>query len=171
MAKYTKAFKLEVIHHYQKGLEGQRPTSRRFGIHRSLLSKWLSQHEHHGLDRTPRPYSAAFKASVIRYRRLHGTSLITTAARFDIPAFTTVRQWEILYRAGGIEALADKRKGQAPRMKPSHKPFLPGQRPLSELTPDELLREAEYLRAENAYLKKLEALIQQRRSPPKTGQK
>jgi transposase-like protein len=171
MSKYTKAFKLEVIHHYQKGLEGQTLTSRRFGIPRSLLRKWLSQHEHHGLDKTPRRYSAAFKASVVRYRRTHGTSLITTAAMFNIPAFTTVRQWEILYSAGGIEALADKRKGRTFRMKTPLKPFLPGQRPLSELTPDELLREAEYLRAENAYLKKLEALVQQRRSLPKTGQK
>ena len=171
MAKYTKAFKLKVIHHYQKGSEGLYPTSQRFGVSRSSLRKWLAQHEHHGLDNTSQFYSAAFKASVIGYRRIHGTSLMATAVRFNIPSFTTVRQWEILYKEGGIEALSAKRKGRPLKMKPPLKPYAPSQRPLSELTPDELLREAEYLRAENAYLKKLEALIQQRRSRPKTGQK
>lgn len=40
----------------------------------------------------------------------------------------------------------------------SQKKFIPGAKPLNEMTPTELLRELEYLRAENAYLKKLKTL-------------
>lgn len=170
MAKYTKAFKLEVIYHYLKGPEGQTLTARRFGISRSSLMKWLAQQAHHGLDNTTHPSGARFKESVVLYRRAHGTSLLATATRFNIAAFTTVRTWERLYQAGGIAALQDKRKGTVGRMKRVPQPP-PDQKPASALTPEELLREVEYLRAENAYLKKLEALIQQRRSQPKTGQK
>jgi transposase len=43
------------------------------------------------------------------------------------------------------------------------KPFAPSDKPANELTPKQLQRELEYLRAENAYLKKLRALVQEKR--------
>jgi len=41
-------------------------------------------------------------------------------------------------------------------------------KPLTELTHDELLRRAQYLEVENAYLKKLEAILAQARIPNST---
>ena len=52
------------------------------------------------------------------------------------------------------------------------KPFKPPTKPLSELTQAELARYVEYLQAENAYLKKLEALAQSKaakESKPKSS--
>jgi transposase len=51
------------------------------------------------------------------------------------------------------------------------KPFKPPTKPLSELTQAELARYVEYLQAENAYLKKLEALVQSKKQAAQTKAK
>lgn len=45
-------------------------------------------------------------------------------------------------------------------MTKSPKSYIPSNKPVSEMSPEELMRELEYRRAETAYLKKLEALAQ-----------
>lgn len=44
------------------------------------------------------------------------------------------------------------------------KPFKPTNKPVEEMTQAELMREVQYRRAETAYLKKLEAVLQARES-------
>ena len=46
------------------------------------------------------------------------------------------------------------------------KPFKPTNKPVEEMTQAELMRELQYRRAETAYLKKLEAVLQARESSP-----
>jgi transposase len=67
--------------------------------------------------------------------------------------------WQRLYAQGGLAALGRKPRERLPMMKP----FKPPTKPLSELTQAELARYVEYLQAENAYLKKLEALVQSKK--------
>ena len=71
--------------------------------------------------------------------------------------------WERRYNQGGINALANRR-GHLVMKKPKNStdPQI-ANKPWAELTPKELLREIEYLQAENAYLKKLDALIQEKK--------
>jgi len=42
------------------------------------------------------------------------------------------------------------------------KPFTPTNKPVTQMTPQELMQELEYRRVETDYLKKLEALAQQK---------
>jgi transposase len=49
-------------------------------------------------------------------------------------------------------------------MSKPRKPAPPPGRPVAGMTPEEIAQELEYLRAENAYLKKLDALIQEKKS-------
>ncbi len=162
MSKYSLSFKLEVVQHYLSGQEGQEATAKRFGIDHSAVRKWSAAWKLHGeagLTTRHFTYSPAFKESVILYMREHQLSVRETCAKFTIPAFSTVSQWERLYDEGGLEALTDsrRRKKTMPERPENHR-LPPLQAPLD---PDER-EELEQLRAEVAYLKKLQALLRER---------
>ena len=81
-------------------------------------------------------------------------------AEFGVRDSGTISQWLRLYQLGGIDALQPKPKGRAKQMP---KPKQPQSKRITadqDKTHAELLKELEYLRAENAFLKKLDALIQ-----------
>ncbi len=80
-------------------------------------------------------------------------SCIETGIQFGISGSSTVWQWERRYLENGIEGLEDKKKGRKPR---TPKPKLPKTRQ------EELEEENLRLRAEVAYLKKLNALVAER---------
>jgi transposase len=82
-----------------------------------------------------------------------------TGAVFNIGNPASIGIWERRYQDGGMEALAGPPRTEhenmvAPTAKPAPKPND------DERTRDELLSELVDLRAEVAYLKKLEALVQ-----------
>lgn len=113
MSKYSLSFKLEVVQHYLSGLEGQKATAKRFGIDHSAVRKWTAAWKLHGeagLTARHFTYSPAFKESVILHMREHRLSVREVCAKFTIPAFSTVCQWERLYDEGGLEALTDSRR-------------------------------------------------------------
>jgi transposase len=100
----------------------------------------------------------------------HQLSINQAASHFNIPAPSTIGQWQRLYNEGGITALEPKPKGRRAMSKPSDIKALLA-KPLSSLTHEELLRKAQYLEVENAYLKKLEALAQQKHLASKNKSK
>jgi transposase len=102
--------------------------------------------------------------------QINQISIRPAAAHFNIAAPSTIGQWLHLYIGGGITALEPKPKGRPPMSKPSNIKALLG-KPLTSLTHEELLRKAQYLEVENAYLKKLEALAQQKHLASKNKSK
>jgi len=91
----------------------------------------------------------------------HHLSARPVAAHFKIGSMAAILQWQKLYNEGGLAALQAKRKGRSFMSKPC-KPFIPTNKPVTQMTPEELMQELEYRRVETAYLKKLEALAQQK---------
>ena len=91
----------------------------------------------------------------------HKLSINQAASHFNIPAPSTIGQWQRLYNEGGITALEPKPKGRPPMSKRSEIQALQA-KPSDQLTHEELLLKSHYLEVENAYLKKLEALAQQK---------
>ena len=172
MAKYSYEFKLLVVEHYIQNKGGYRFLSKEFKVQRSAVFKWVALYRLHGaesLKKKPNAkYSLAFKRSVIEHMRQQMWSINQTAAHFNIPAFTTVSHWEKLYDAGKIEASLAHR-GRPKAMTKTPPPSL--EKPLEEMTHQELLAEARYLRTEHAYLKKLDALIQRKQLEEKNKQK
>jgi transposase len=90
-----------------------------------------------------------------------------TAAAFNIRNHSAVGVWERSYREGGFDALLPRPRGRpkqmpAPTTKPEPSPDD------EKRTREELLAELNQLRMENAYLKKLRALVQakQKATPP-----
>ena len=166
MSKYSKRFKLKVVNAYLSQTLGTRQIAASFDINVRQLRDWVSVFKHQGADAlAPRQqwqeYSPAFKVDVLRYKQQQSASLSEVANHFHIPSASTIYVWEQRYNQGGIVSLTHRRG--RPVMKKSQNSTDPhiAKKPWSELTPQELLREIEYLQAENAYLKKLEALIQQ----------
>lgn len=88
-----------------------------------------------------------------------GTSLYETAAIFNIPAPSTISTWKLKFEAGGLDALKLNKKG-SPSMKKETKITEPKKPEPTEGTVEALQAKIERLEMENAYLKKLNALVQ-----------
>lgn len=98
-------------------------------------------------------YTGEFKQMVIETMRNEGLSYRETAGRFEINDHHRVMSWERIYIEEGPEGLYVERRGRSSKG---------GGRPPKQLKPEveeDLIAEVQRLRAENAYLKKLRALI------------
>lgn len=158
--KHTIEFKYQVVLHYLNSDDGSRKTARLFGIDHGTVRTWAEHWKASGVDGftiSTKHYSAACKESVLLWMQENHQSSRKAAARFKIATTATINRWARLYREGGIIALRNKPRGR-PAMsgKKNQKPSAsyPEFRSIEE--------ELEYLRAENAYLKKLRALIQEK---------
>ena len=159
MSKYSKEQKIAAIQQYLQSDDSFKIIADRLEIDLSSLKKWVRHYQQHGMaafEKKRTDYDAAFKLDVLKYVYSHNVSHQQAAAIFDIRNHGIIAKWRSQYQAGGFEALTSKRKGRPPmaRKKPAKKPD-------HERSQEELLEELEYLRAENAYLKKLDALIQE----------
>ena len=90
-------------------------------------------------------------------------SLSYTSAYFDLSSPGILFQWQKLYARDGITRLKPQKKGRPCVTNHSSTP-----KPSEQMTEKELREELDYLRAENAVLKKLEALAQARQKKAKT---
>ena len=173
MSKYSTEFKLQVVQEYLKS-GGKKRVAHLYGVHPSDVHKWTLAYRTHGLSslqkRALQHYTPEFKLSVLQYMKANQVSIRPTAAHFDIAAPSSIATWQKLYNEGGITALEPKPKGRPPMSKPSEIKALLA-KPLTSLTHEELLRKAQYLEVENAYLKKLEALAQQKHLASKNKSK
>ncbi|SQI19373.1 transposase IS3517 [Corynebacterium jeikeium] len=102
---------------------------------------------------TKQQYSFEIKKEVVE-RHLAGETRMDLAREFGLSSDILVRDWARKWRKGGDEALKPKPKG---RPKGSAAP-----KPLTE--EEKLRRRIARLEAENAYLKKLRDLRNQRRA-------
>jgi transposase len=160
MSKYSKQFKLKVVKEFLK-FGGLKRVAHLFEISHADVRKWAlayQAHGHSGLSPKRQHYSPQLKLQVLQYMAKHQVSARPTAAHFGIGSMTTILQWQRLYNEGGIAALKPKPKGRLFMSQFNIKALL--KKPISELTPEELRRRLEYSEAEAAYLKKLEALAQ-----------
>jgi transposase len=164
MSKYSAQFKLKVVNDYLSG-GGYLRVANHYGINTTDVRKWVLAHKLHGVSalqkRGYQQYTPQFKLLVLEHMRTYGASPRLAAAHFNIASSSTVLVWQRLYNEGGITALEPKPKGR-PAMPKRHEIQALLAKPSSELTPEELLRKLHYLEVENAYLKKLQALAQQK---------
>ena len=170
MTKYSLDFKVEVIKACLSGTEGTRSVAKRFDVNRTALRRWVAAYNAHGLDGLKarhQPYSIDFKHQVVQSIRNGSMTVNAALAHYNIPSNVTLLTWVRLYNEGGINALQNKPRGR-PKMSKQSKPHPVPEKPLEEMTREELLEELEYRRAEVAYLKKLDALIQSRKLAAKS---
>lgn len=163
MAKYNEQLKRKLVKQYLAGVAGTRMLAQRYGVARTALRRWITAYEQHGSQGLRRKYSgydAQFKMSVLRRMWREELSQQQVAAAFDIRCPGHIAKWERQYHAGGIDALAPRPRGRPKKMTHSDHDKPAEASVPDERTREQLLKENEYLRAEVAYLKKLDALLQ-----------
>lgn len=159
---YSTELKLKIIREYLNGNLGYKQLAIKYHIGSAVdVRKWVALYQKHGiegLDKRSRTYTGDFKVSVVEYMHNTGTSLFETAAHFNIPSKDSIKRWEYIYYEEGKEALYKERRGRVIKMG-TEKPI----KPKNDIQKkEELIAEVQQLRMENEYLKKLNALIQER---------
>ena len=94
-------------------------------------------------------YTAEFKRMVIETMLEEKLSYRETERRFDLPN-KRVAAWERIYLTEGPEGFSIERRGRGSAGRPKKLP---------KEVEEDLLAEVQRLRAENAYLKNLQALV------------
>ena len=166
MTKYDEQFKLAVVRQYLDGDIGYKEVARQRGLSHSMVHRWIVWFRAHGTFVAAKqvgPYSADFKLSVLRHMWDNSLSFGQTAVLFNLRNPHSLSMWERIYRADGPSGLLPRRRARLEHMTiPTTKPE---PAPKADERPrDELLAELEYLRMENAYLKKLGALVQSKQT-------
>jgi len=98
-------------------------------------------------------HTAEFKQHVIEARQAAGLSYKETARQFAISCDKRIKAWERIYLEEGPEGFLVERRGRASGAgngRPSE---------LDKQVEEDLIAEVQRLRAENAYLKNLQALV------------
>ena len=169
MSKYSDQFKLTAVQAYLEDGKGFRTVAQRFAVDFSLLRRWVCAFQKHGQFSLRKPgqrYSATYKRSVLEYMHKHQLSLRQTAAHFGLGQSSQIGIWARQHYSGSLDLPAPKRRKPAAMSKKPY-PIKPTTSDDTDKSRDQLLAELEWLRMENAYLKKLEELKEQERSQPK----
>jgi transposase len=153
--KHTTKFKQKIVAEVEKGNRTLSSLTSEYSLSQGMVKFWRSLHNKHGtkgLAQTNRKYTANYKAKVIRYMLDNSLSLTQTCVHFNIHSRSTVVKWISTYNKEGIAGLSKETRGRIINMSRKAK---------KNLTKEEqLLEELADLKAENAYLKKLHALVQ-----------
>ena len=99
-------------------------------------------------------YTGEFKQEVVETMQREKLSYKEVARLYGITAHDRVASWERIYLEEGPEGLYIERRGRGSKGSPPKK--------LKPEVEEDLLAEVQRLRAENAYLKKLNALVAER---------
>ena len=101
-------------------------------------------------------YTGEFKQNVIETMRREGLSYRETALRFSVCNHHRIASWERIYLEEGAEGLYVDRRGRVSSASGARKSRPPK---LAKQVEEDLIAEVQRLRAENDYLKKLNALV------------
>jgi len=156
--RFTKEFKLECVRKYKAGEVINDPGGCKHTTFWNKVRCWVRIYDalgEVGLEHKKPKRSWRDKMDMIQ-RVLDGESIQNAALSNGIQEYL-LSKWYKIYQESGVDGLKLDRRGRPPKMakkpKTSNEPK----------TTEELEKELEYLRAENEYLKKLNALVQERK--------
>ena len=169
--KYNFEFKLRCVEEVLSKNRSIKSVATEEGLNLSNLKLWISFYNKYGvkglIPRQNQSYTIDFRCMVLDSISKKFLSLNEACLEFNIPSHSIIINWQQRFEQYGIEGLVDKPRGRPKSMtykrakKKSNKPLT---------REEELLLEIESLRAENALLKKLQALIQAEEAAKKRKQ-
>lgn len=162
--KFSISFKEALVKELLQGTVGSTALAAKHGISARYLRRLVKRYEDHGSlshQHSNNLYEKTFKIACVLSVIKKRLSLSEAASSFGIPTDSTIVHWMKLYAEFGEEGLETTKVGRKENMSvPKNKKKKESSAPEVSALQEEL----EYLRAENAYLKKLSALIQQEES-------
>ncbi len=149
MAQYAVKYKKKVLTYFDKN--GIGATCRKFRHSRSVIYRWKRKEMTVGFMRKKtKTYTVNEKLDILNYYWKHGAT--ETELKFDINSAVFFK-WERTFKEYGVEALNYDGRGRRPNSLGTK----------NDVNADkDLLEENQMLRMENEYLKKLDALVQER---------
>jgi transposase len=171
--KFSFEEKLAVVQRVLKGIESAKSAARRIGGGKTTVQRWVDHYRQSGKAGLKLPrgqYAGSFKLKVIRHMLENQLSLAQTATLFGIPQSDTVWRWHKKYEREGSSGLLMESRGRKKQL------MAPKSQKKAKKTPETseeklaaLQAELEYLKIENAYLKKLRALVQEEEARKKSN--
>lgn len=152
--KYSPHLALEVCQGIEKGHRSGASYSRLYGIDEKEISLWLAQYRLYGATVFDQEmiYTQQERKHIVEDKLKNALTLTETCLKYKILHRSSLRNWIRQYKNGRLE-----------QMKAQNKPNK--QKDTQEQSKTERIKELErellYVRAENAYLKKLQALMQE----------
>lgn len=167
MRKYTHEQRLKAVLDVVEKHMSCRAVGKQMGCGDTPVRRWVKRYEQFGVEGVllkHGTYSGEFKQHVVEYMHENHLSVFEAAALFGIPSNTTLGNWERIYYEEGPQALYIDNRGRNKNMASdkAKKEKLNIKTELSKETEEDLIAEVQRLRMENAYLKKLNALVQER---------
>lgn len=145
--KHSSEFKCLVVQYFLEMHRGYTMTARHFSLERSVVRSWVRRYRTHGfaglLRRQPTVYhTLAFKRMVVETMHNESLSAYQASSQFDGISPSSILKWKRLYEYGLLD-------GQEETLAMTKKVYRPDRKkPDTEKTPEELLRELQYMRAE-----------------------
>ena len=161
MSKYSYEERLEAVLRVVEEGMSVRKSAKILGTAYEHVRRWVMRYEQfgpEGLIVKHGSYSGAFKVAVIEYMHENHLSLSQAAVKFGVPCDATVGKWERIYYEEGPQGLYQDNRGRKSKMSSDK----PRKKKISKETEEDLIAEVQRLRMENEYLKKLQALVQER---------
>jgi transposase len=161
MAKYTYEQRLKAVLDITEKHMSCDAVGKLLGCHKELVRRWLKLYEQYGIEGLSLKhgtYAGDFKQHVVEYMHENHLSAFETAVLFRIPNSNAIGRWERIYYEEGPQALYRENRGRKKDMTSDK----PKKKKLNKETEEDLIAEVQRLRMENAYLKKLNALVQER---------
>lgn len=163
MSKLTRENKIEI---YERRLKGETISSlsKNFNINMSNIEYLVALIRKHGYDilrsDNNRVYSKEFKLQVINRVFINQESVNSVAIDIGLTSSSILNNWLLKFKENGYNVI-EKKKGRKPKSMTKPKK---NNKILSEKDKIKQLEEENlYLEAENEYLKKLEALVLERK--------
>lgn len=169
MKRFSESQKLKAVETYLQGKESYRSIGDKIGVDAKSIRKWVALFKKHGLDglktrSSCTRYSKMFKLDVLEYIVNHGASYFEAAVFFNIPSPTTVSQWRYELENEIRNAPKSNSEERLPIMEDSKRTGQEKEKDIESL--EALQNEVKFLRMENAYLKKFNALVQNKVKSP-----
>lgn len=161
MAKYSYEQKLEAVLNVVEKHMSCKASANKLGTAEVQVRRWVRRYDKfgtEGLTLKNGTYDGNFKVQVIEYMHENHLSQFETAVKFGIPTDVSVGKWERIYYEKGPQALLEENRGRKNLMSSNNQKKINLEKQLEE----DLIKEVQRLRMENAYLKKLNALVQER---------
>ncbi|RKQ18903.1 IS3 family transposase [Ureibacillus endophyticus] len=157
-SKFTDEQKLQAVMMYLNSTKSYREVAKELGMDYRKINQWVKRYEYNGVEAFVRPctsYTQQFKLDVLNFMIENGTSLLETAAIFNIASPTSIFNWRNQLEEQGLVAFQLETKERSSMNKKINEK---NKDSVTEVSVEELQAELQQLRMEVKYLKKPECL-------------